>query len=67
MREGVIRAVRIKVADPQIGADVDVIRIELQRSLVGVDRVGPLLGVEIGVSELRVIAGVLRVLLNSRL
>ena len=51
--ERLVRLVRVVVATPRSVLDVDVLRVELQRLVVPLDRVVVALGVEVQVAELR--------------
>ena len=58
LRERLVRLVRVVVAHAQIGAEVHVVRRELQRLLVPRDRIVVPLGVEIEIRELGARLGV---------
>ena len=52
LRERLVGLVRVVVADAEVGADVDVLRAELERLVVPLDRLVVPLGVEVQVAEL---------------
>ena len=61
-----IGLVRVVVTDAEVGAGIDVLRIELERLLVVLDRIVVALGVEVGVAKLHVRARVLGIVLDDR-
>jgi hypothetical protein len=56
LRERSVRLVRVVIRHPEIGADIDVLRRELQRVAVPPDRFVVALGIEIQIAELRAVS-----------
>ena len=65
--ERLVRLVRVVVAHAEVGADVDVVRRQLQRLLVPLDRIVVALGIEVEVAELDARLRVRRLALGDRL
>ena len=67
LRQRLVRLVHVVVGDAEVGAGVDVLRIDLQRRLVPLGRFLEPAGVEVHVAELHARDRVGRILLRGRL